>query len=258
MRKKARILLGILTALFLFAGFDFASQAKDGVYVYDDVGLISDGAESWLNNQIAAIREERETDILIVFTDDASIMNARAASEQIASAWISKGYGYGEDHEIISLFVNMADRSYFVNEHNDRENWKLSDSKIDEIKYAVQEVLATGNYDNAAAEFVSQVNSKTKPGFFTKFYSWILTGLLGGGAAMGIARGSHNVVYGVDTRHFKKGATAPTAMNDVYLETTRVVHQIQQQQRPEPHDSSDQNLFTGHGSEGNHGGGGHF
>ena len=257
MRKKAAIFLLCLLSLFLLSGFDFASQAAGGVYVYDDAGLISENAETWLNSRIASVREERQTDILVVFTNDASVTNARAASEYIASTWISKGYGYGEEHEIISLFVNMADRSYFVNEHNDKENYKLSDSKIDEIKYAVEEVLSTGNYDNAAAEFVNQVDSKTKPGFFTKFYSWILTGLLGGGAAMGIARGSHNVVYGVNTRHFKKGMTNPTATNDIYLETTRVVHKIQQQ-RPQEHHDSDHNLFTGGGSEGNHGGGGHF
>ena len=257
MRKRIiSVVLLLLMSSLLLCGYDFSKEAKAGVYVYDSAGLINTDFENELSRKIANARDEMKSDVLVVFIDDAGVTNARTASENIAFDWINKGGGYGDDHHIVTLLVNMADRSYFVNEHSDSGNdYRLKDSEIVSINEDLQDALSRESYDGAALKFVEHVERKLKPGFFQRFYSWILMGVLGGGAAMGIAKGSHNARNtGVRTAHYRKGELRLKASNDMYTRTTTSVRQIETQKSGD----SEGPLAAGEGSEGNHGAGGHF
>lgn len=255
-------LIALLALLFISAS-GFASTAKSGTYVYDEADLLSETFISQLNDRIASIRDNIQSDVLVVYTNDDSQTDARSAAETIINTWVSRGNGYGEKHETVLFYVNMADRSYFIDEYNDANEFRLSYDEIDEMKYTVEEDLRRGSYDGAALDFTTLAEQNMKPGFFQRVWSWILMGLLGGGAAMGIAKGSHNNVTGVPISFYRRREIEDRGSNDIFTGTTSMVRRIDQNRPPQNMGGSGMSgggpgMTTGAGSSGHQGGGGHF
>ena len=261
MRKRIAAFTGLAILLFLMlCGFAPVRQLNTGTYVYDEAGLLSEGEINSLNTTLAGLREEIGADLLVFFTKDESVTDAtiRTVSEKLCELWASGGGGYGEGHEVISLVVGMADRSYFINEYNGTNAFLLDYDDIDTVEEAVVPYLSAGQYSNAVQSFAYAVQKQTAPGFFSRWYSWVMTGLLGGGAAMGIARGSHNNNTGVSIGYYRKKNPEPKFSNDAFIGRTQAVYKVNTDRPPQQMQQDHQSLHTGSGSEHHQGGGGHF
>ena len=259
--KKTALLLLLLTAaasVILLAGCSKPTPAM-GSYVFDNGDYLTPDQESNLQSQILEARDKVQTDFVIYFTDQPATDDYRAEAERVSDAFIQSGGGYGDDHETVVFYVDMKNRFFFINEHNDREKWKLSDADIDSIwSGQVREFMKQDNYYGASAQFLSEAYNAVQPGFFGRIWGWLTSGLVGGGAISGILVGRHKRQPETKKAHYRKeNGRVPLRENDRFLGTTTEVRHIQRQE-PSQNEGSGGEIHSSSGSSGNHGGGASF
>ena len=264
MKKYLSYVLISALAILMLCGFNFAADAKAGVYVYDDGDYIPASEEAQIQSAIEEVRDKAKTDILVVFTGNPSTGNNRADAESIVNAWVNGGRGYGDKHNTVLLYVNMDEnngRGVFIDEYVSDEKFRLKDAEIDAILDGpVYDCLANGSYGRAAYEFVSEAADYAKPGFFETIWSWLLVGLGGGGIATGVGKGRHNAKSKVSKRHYLEAKSMTMSrVNDTFAGTTTVAHKIQQNTTPSGPSGrpsgGGNNIPSSAGSAGHHGGG---
>lgn len=259
MKKTAAILILSLVSVFLLAGCKAASPAI-GSYVFDNGDFLTSEQENAIQNRILEVRDKVQTDFVVYFTDSPSSDDYRREAERVNDAFIQSGGGYGKDHESVVFYVDMANRFFFINEHNDSEKWKLSDSDIDSIVLGtVRDYMSQGNYYGASMQFVEDAYGAVKPGFFGTIWGWLTSGLAGGGALSGILIGKHKRQPATPKSHYKKAnGTVPLRASDRFLGTTTEVRHIERTQPSDNDSGSGGTISSSSGSSGNHGGGASF
>ena len=128
----------------------------DASRVVDYADIISPATEEAIKERIAEISAECGKDIVIV-TD----VSSYGLGEDIYAAdfYDYNGYGFGEEHEGILLFINVDpyDRGGWTvetgSETRNLLNYYVSE-RLDDFLYAT---LATGDYDNAFSDWVEDV-----------------------------------------------------------------------------------------------------
>ena len=259
MKKRFAAVILAFWAVLLLCGFSSTFTKGAANYVYDEANILSDAEEAKLNEYIASVRDSAKSDFLVVTTANPTTSDLRTAAEAVSGAWVQAGNGYGEDHQVILFYVDMANRGYYLDEYNAREKYRLSNSEIDEITYNIEDYLRNGDYGTAAGKAIEYAADCAKPGFFQRIWGWLTAGLAGGGIASGIAVGTHNARTSTPVRHYMTGGRlGTTRRQDVFTHTTTVV---QQKPQIENHSGSSGggHISAGAGnSAGHHGGGGHF
>lgn len=261
MKRRFAALLLAFWAVLLLCGFSSTFTKGAANYVYDEANILSEEEEAKLNEYIASVRDTAKSDFLVVTTANPTTDDLRTAAETISNAWVQAGNGYGDDHEVITFYIDMANRGYYLDEYNAREKYRLSDSEIDQITYEIEDYLRGGNYGTAAGKAIEYAADCAKPGFFQRIWGWLTAGLAGGGIASGIAVGTHNTKTTTPTRHYMTGQrTTTTRRDDVFTHTTTVVQEKTQiENRPDSLGGGGGHISAGSGnSAGHHGGGGHF
>ena len=260
MRKRAAVFLLTIFALFMLCGFSGTFTRGSANYVYDEAHLFTEAEIAELNAYIESVRDSAKSDFVVATSASPSISDPIDASEAIAKSWVAAGNGYGEDHQVIVFYIDMENRTYYLNEYNDNENYKLSESEIDEITYEIEGYLKNGYYSTAAGKAIELSADAAKPGFFQRIWGWLTAGLVGGGAASGIAMGTHNTRTATPVRHYMVGQRVSTGRReDVFTHTTTIVQPKQTQQNRPGSSGGGGHISAGPGhSSGNHGGGGHF
>ena len=246
MRRKAAFFLLTVFAVFMLSGFTGTFTEGSTNYVYDEAHLFSQAKIDELNEYITSVRDKAKSDFLVVTTNEPEYDDVIDAAEAISHAWRDAGNGYGKDHQVIVFYIDMKNRAYYLQEYNDREKWRLSDSEMDEIAYNVESYLKDGAYGQAAGIAIQTSAEYAKPGFFERIWGWITVGLAGGGAASGIALGTHNAKTTTPVRYYMRDQRVYTGRReDQFTHTTTVV-------QPK------QTYTSGGGSSGGGGGGGHI
>ena len=250
-RRFAAVILAFW-AVLLLCGFSSTFTQGTTNYVYDEANILSEADEAKLNEYIASVRDKAKSDFLVVTTQNPATDDLIDAAEAITHAWVQAGNGYGEDHQVILFYVDMANRGYYLQEYNAREKWRLSNSEIDEITYSIEGYLRNGDYGTAAGKAIEAAAECAKPG----------AGLAGGGIASGIAVGTHNTRSTTPVRHYMAGQRLATTRNeDHFTHTTTVVQPkvTVENQGGSMGGGGGGHISAGSGhSSGSHGGGGHF
>ena len=263
MRRKAAFFLLTIFAVFMLCGFTGTFSEGATNYVYDEAHILSQQEIDELNTYIASVRDKAKSDFLVVTTNNPVTGDVRTDAEAISHAWAQAGNGYGKDHQVVVFYIDMQNRAYYLEEYNDREKWRLSNSEIDEITYNVENYLRNGEYGKAAGIAVQTSAEYAKPGFFERIWGWITAGLAGGGAASGIALGTHNAKTTTPVRHYMVNQRVSTVRNeDTFTHTTTVVQPKEtnfHSSGPSGGGGGGGHISAGSGnSAGSHGGGGHF
>ena len=260
-RRFAAVILAFW-AVLLLCGFSSTFTQGTTNYVYDEANILSEADEAKLNEYIASVRDKAKSDFLVVTTQNPATDDLIDAAEAITHAWVQAGNGYGEDHQVILFYVDMANRGYYLQEYNAREKWRLSNSEIDEITYSIEGYLRNGDYGTAAGKAIEAAAECAKPGFFQRIWGWLTAGLAGGGIASGIAVGTHNTRSTTPVRHYMAGQRLATTRNeDHFTHTTTVVQPkvTVENQGGSMGGGGGGHISAGSGhSSGSHGGGGHF
>lgn len=259
MRRKFAYFLLAVTAVFMLCGFSSTFTRGAANYVYDEANILSDAEEASLNEYIASVRDKVKSDFIVVTTSNPSSDDPRTAAETVVDKWVAAGNGYGEDNQAIVFYIDMKNRAYFLDEYNAREKWKLSDSEIDQITYSIEDYMRSGDYGTACGKAIEYAADCAKPGFFQRIWGWLTAGLVGGGAASGIALGTHNNRSTTPVRHYMTGQRVATnRREDVFTHTTTIVQPKETYQNNMGSSGGGGHISSGGGSAGHHGGGGHF
>ncbi len=172
------------------------------------------------------LAEELETSIYIV-AEDAGAKDAEAAGLQFLKDRINAGGGYGDVHRAVILYVNTNAnaRSYAVLERADDGSQKLSSKAVNAMLADNSELrtkLRDAQYAEAAKVFLDEVESDQKPGFFRSIWMKLIAALGLGGAASGIAVGTHKAQNKTKKREYlKDGRINVLDRNDV-LQGTQI------------------------------------
>ncbi|MBQ6550480.1 MAG: TPM domain-containing protein [Lachnospiraceae bacterium] len=264
MRRKAAFFLLTVFAVFMLSGFTGTFTEGSTNYVYDEAHLFSQAKIDELNEYITSVRDKAKSDFLVVTTNEPEYDDEIEAAEAIAHAWRDAGNGYGKDHQVIVFYIDIKNRNARLMEYNDREKWRLSDSEIDEINSYILNDMVNGNYGTAAGKAIQGAAECAKPGFFERIWGWITVGIAGGGAASGIALGTHNAKTTTPVRYYMRDQRVYTGRReDQFTHTTTVVQPKQTNPPTSGHSGggssggSISSSGAGH-SSGSHGGSIHF
>lgn len=258
MKKKCSILLLMLFAVMLFAGFTY----RDGTYVYDTTGTLTDSEISALESKIRSAREAAASDIVIYIVETGGYQEdsvLRTNAEKAVNAWVAATGGYDENGQTILLYLDISG-NFFIDEYNALEKYKLSDYEIDSITdYDGDMYWYLKNHDwySACSTFVDEAADKAKPGFFETIWGKIITAIGGSGIVTGVAVGSHKSRKEVTKRYYMDPHSFRTVAEDDRFTGTHTTVRIIPRET-EGGGGGGGHISSGGGSSGHHGGGGHF
>lgn len=144
---------------------DAAESVRTEQKVIDEVGIIPDGLEDKLQEQLIRIAQDYEYDAVILTVDSCSPKSTRQFAEDY---YLSKGYGFGPESDGIMMLVSMGERQYYFATFGNATDifTAYGLERIDEL---VSEELSDGDYEKAfslfadlAGEFVRE-GTKGKP-----------------------------------------------------------------------------------------------
>ena len=168
--------------------------------------------------------EKTDSGIYVVFSDE-NVSDTEAAAKTELQWIFSNGGGGGENRDCILMYVNLSTGKYSIVEDSEAHTYRLTDKFVnkqtaEDSKIASQ--LAKAKYADAAKTFIQNVQNELKPNFL-KVLLWRLLAALGiGGAATGIAVGSHKALPKTKKRHYLKDQKIQVLEKNERLEGTNV------------------------------------
>ena len=222
--KKA---IPVLAALFLVSipatvCANDVLRASDKTFVQGSVFTDAELAEL---NELAAKYEETAGASLYVVAKDAGAQEETSAAKAELQSIIENGGGYGDKHRGVILFINTNEenRSFAIVERADDGSEKLKNTdSLTEEGSKLYKLLQDKKYAEGAKQFLNTVNSKLKPNFFKSIWMKLIAALGVGGAASGLAVGSHKAQAATKKRHYLKDGNISILKKNERLEDTKV------------------------------------
>ena len=232
-------------------------------HVDDQASLFTDQEIQELEAMASQISQDFDTNVFILTDYEPGFSNnyARDVIEEYGTQHYPDGY--------IGYMINMADRSYWVDAYGDRERSYFNQSKTDSIAESAYDDLADGEFGQSAKTFLKKVDKNFK--IKTNAYG-PLTKLIVNKAALIIGVGLSVVgallVAGIMTmsrvgkHRDKKVSVRADAYQDglnLVARDDRLIRTYQTRVRkPKPSSGHGGGGFSGGGSAGHTGSGGHF
>ena len=178
--------------------------------------VLTEDAVRKLTEAAAAAAEKAEAQFYIVIRD-AGDYDAEAIARQELVDRINNGGGYGEQHRAVIFFVNVnpTHRSFAIRKISEKDMNKMLSDGGD-----IRTELSNGNYYGAGEKFLSRAVSAMKPGFFQSIWAKLLAALGIGGAASGIAVGSHKTKARTKKSHYMKDGHVSVLSKEEHLTGT--------------------------------------
>ena len=152
-RRATALLLLLFTLLFLFVGFSSVKAAESRVF--DDAKLFTDEEITQLNNQIAALKEELEQDLVIVTTDDTQ---GYTAQEYADNYYDRHHFGVGIDDSGALLLIDMEHRTVYISTCGEMIDY-LTEDRIDSLLADAVTSLKSKEYYSAASLFLNSTRA---------------------------------------------------------------------------------------------------
>ena len=191
-------------------------------------------------NELAEKYEKDAGASLYVTARDAGAQDAEATALQEIKDRIAAGGGYGDVHRAVLLFINTAEenRSFYILERADDGSAKIKSSKMDAMRSDtgdIRKALQDGKYGDAATAFLNSARSALKPGFFQSIWAKLLAALGIGGAASGLAVGSHKSQSPTKKRHYIKDGNISVLNRNERLQGTKVTRKAAEESKKTDH-----------------------
>lgn len=156
----ARIIWCALCILWMAASFlvprtAMAASGEPAARVFDEAGLFTTGKAHRLEEQIAALREQMNMDLVLVTVADAE---GKTSEEYADGYYEAGGFGVGRDHSGALILVDMDNRQLWVSTEGAMIRF-LTDSRIDSMMDDAIPYMQQGNYAEAAAQMLSDVQA---------------------------------------------------------------------------------------------------
>ncbi|MBQ7218847.1 MAG: TPM domain-containing protein [Ruminococcus sp.] len=218
MTKRVCSLLFVIAILFVAILPASAQPTSDGRLVVDNAGFYTSDQVLALTELAKTAGEKQKCDIIIYTTRDLEGYSAQSYADY---AHI-KNYN---DASVLLLICDNGvegDRDYHISTHGDCIK-KLKDSEIDEIKEAILPYLKSGNYYDAAKEFIDKSAYYMQP--HLKWYMLPLAILIGFVIAMLIMSAIRSKLKTVAMQrgaasYVRSGSMNVTQSRDTYLYST--------------------------------------
>lgn len=146
-------LLALLFALPAAARVDFDYDSIDpAVKVHDLAGLLSDGEEARLAEEMQALGDEYETDVAAVTVDE----NPGTAQQLAEDIFDYCGFGYASGNDGVLLLIDMDNREVWIATRGQAKN-AVRQSQIDPILDEIAPKLTARDYADAVEVFIDCV-----------------------------------------------------------------------------------------------------
>ena len=113
--------------------------------IVDDANLLTDSQEEELLGKIENIADMYDFDVVIYTSEDGTIYSAMDEADDFFDY---NGYGYGDNHDGIVFYVNMATRDYWLSTSGYGIT-VFTDYGLDVVEATCQPYLSDGNYYEA-------------------------------------------------------------------------------------------------------------
>ncbi|MBD8067896.1 TPM domain-containing protein [Bacillus sp. PS06] len=152
-RQRAfKVLFSFIAILLIYSTFFsnvFAAEANQKIYDYAD--LLTAGEEAELEQLANTYGEERQTDFIILTTNDTEGKNV---VEFMQDFYDEKALGYDKPHgNTAILTVDMEHREIYLAGFYKAKTY-LDDSRLDLIRDKITPALSNGDYVGAASTFI--------------------------------------------------------------------------------------------------------
>ena len=156
MKKR---LIAFLMVFFLFAALPLTAMAEGSPRLIDDAGVLDADEISMLTSILDEDSEEVQVDLVVYFTnrtDGSSVQEA-------ADLWYeNQGYGYGETHDGILLYVTFQDNSWYISSEGYGRTAMNGNRGLDQIEDDVVPELRSNDYYTAVIQFASTADALVK------------------------------------------------------------------------------------------------
>lgn len=258
-----------LLALIILLGLLAFNISADGIAIKDDAYLLSESEKYQLEEKIESYKKQYQIDFVIYTTNEYYAGDVRYAAADY--------YDYnGYRSEGVLLYINMANREYFVLTTGDNTIYRITDYAIEKMNDGLGDRLSDGDYFKAMNHYLDSIayyldfynethspydynNHKTQSeklndallfsGIIAAAVTLIFTVIMV--SQLKSIKAQRNAsAYSVNGRSFLKADITKSRDMFLYRTVTRVPI-------PKPNDSSHGGSSTFHGSSGiSHGGGG--
>ncbi len=152
--KKKTSLLTFLTILMLsltlfYPTSAYAADAKD--LLVDDSALLTDEEATELETRLNEISKAHQMDFVIYTENNSEISSAMEAADDF---YDYNGYGYGDDHSGIVLYINLSTRDVWLSTCGEA----ITTFTDEGISYIVDELtpsLSDGYYATAFSDYIT-------------------------------------------------------------------------------------------------------
>ena len=157
--KEKRNMAAVLGTLLLSIMFVFsyvsdvsAHTAADRIRVVDQAGLLSDGEEAQLSDQLDEISERQQVDVVVVTADS---LEGASAMEYADDFFDYNGYGLGDERDGILFLISMEDRSWYISTSG-YGIVAVTDAGLEYMSEKFLPYLKDGEYAKAFGEYALQ------------------------------------------------------------------------------------------------------
>lgn len=149
MKKR---LFSVILVLMLALSMAVSVSAATDAFVYDEAGLLTEGARADLANRLSQLSDTYDAQIVVATIPSAEGNSVDAIVEYF---YDSMGFGYGENHDGVLLLVCMEPREYRILS-NGYCGTAINTGAIDDISDAIVNDLSDGDYADAFGGFADK------------------------------------------------------------------------------------------------------
>lgn len=220
MTKRVFSLLFAVAILLSFATLPAfaAAPTSDGRIIVDNADLFTDTQEAGLESLAKELGAKQDCDIIVYTTADLAGYSAQSYADYCHIK------NYNENSVLLLISVSGAEgnRDFHISTHGDCIK-KLNDGEIDDIKEKILPSLKSGDYYEAAKQFITLSEEYMSP--HLKWYMLPLAIVIGFAIAMLIMSAIRKKLKTVEMQHGAKnyvrsGSMNITASRDTYLYST--------------------------------------
>lgn len=149
MRNLVKLMLFTLVVLSLACVLALCASAKS--YVVDNEGILDSYDENSLEDELEALSQEYECDLVFVTTKS---FGSRSAQEYAENYYDSHGYGYGSNDTGIIYVLSVAQREYYICTTGDATKI-FKGNRMDYLESSILRCLQNDDFDGSAMQFAS-------------------------------------------------------------------------------------------------------
>ncbi|MCY7771768.1 TPM domain-containing protein [Bacillus haynesii] len=232
--RSAMILCMIFLVFIPIASGAAASEQKR--YIYDEAGLLTKQEIEKLETLAAKLGAERETDFIIVTTNDT---NGRDVKKYAEDFYDEKAPGYQKKHgNAAVLTVDMEHREVYLAGFKKAEEY-LNDARLDKIREKIMPDISDNHYEAAFEMFMKAAydDMEKKPWadsiFFKTWFQLLVSAVIAAIAVVIMKYNSGGKVTVSASTYMNGDTSGVIRKNDEYIRTT-----VTKQRKPSNNKSS--------------------